>query len=176
MGEIWKHWVYFFDGSLLRSNFLNIHSRKHCFSAEIMVDRKIISAKIDSSGNQTKLSSEAFTRIVEQAIARIPYEIRSKLDNVLISVQPYPSKNLLEEMGFPPDEELFGIFTGVPLIERNLTDPPLYPDTIFIFQEPLEAFCSSREELIEEIEITVVHEIAHFVGFSDEKLDALGYG
>lgn len=126
--------------------------------------------------NPGKLSAEAFDRIVEQAIARIPLEIRRHLDNVLISVQSRPSRELLAEMGYSPEEELFGLFTGVPLTERSLTDPPLYPDTIYIFQEPLEAFCHSREELIREIEITVVHEIAHFVGFGDDDLEALGYG
>ncbi|HSO09381.1 MAG TPA: metallopeptidase family protein, partial [Desulfoprunum sp.] len=103
-------------------------------------------------------------------------EIRRHLDNILISVQPRPDRELLAEMGFAPDEELFGIFTGVPLTERSPTDPPLYPDTIHIYQEPLEAFCRNREELIEEIEITVVHEIAHYMGFDEDDLIALGYG
>ena len=128
------------------------------------------------AGKYTKLSAEAFDRIVAEAIARIPQEFRRHLDNVLISVQPYPSRELLAELGFSPDEELFGYFSGVPLTERDLTDPPLYPDTIYIFQEPLEDFCQSREELIDEIEITVVHEIAHFMGFGDDELEALGYG
>jgi predicted Zn-dependent protease with MMP-like domain len=83
---------------------------------------------------------------------------------------------MLEEMGLAPDEPLFGIYWGVPLTERSLADPPLYPDTIYIFQQPLEAFCTSREELLEEIEITVVHEIAHLFGFSEADLEALGYG
>ncbi len=123
-----------------------------------------------------KLTADAFARVVEQAIARIPEEIRRRLDNILISVKARPSAEMLEELGLAPDEPLFGIYWGVPLIERSVTEPPLYPDTIYIFQEPLEAFCVTREELIEEIEITVVHEIAHFVGFSDEELAALGYG
>ncbi|MBB5349465.1 metallopeptidase family protein [Desulfoprunum benzoelyticum] len=117
-----------------------------------------------------------FNRLVEQAIARIPLEIRRYLDNILISVQRRPDRQLLAEMGLAPDEELFGIFTGVPLTERSPADPPLYPDTIHIYQEPLEAYCRSREELIEEIEITVVHEIAHYMGFDEDDLVALGYG
>lgn len=123
-----------------------------------------------------KLSTEAFARVVEQAIARIPAEIREHLDNILISVLQRPSPDMLEEMGLPPDEPLFGVYWGVPLIERSVSEPPLYPDTIYIFQEPLEEFCRTREELIEEIEITVVHEIAHLVGFTDEDLEELGYG
>jgi predicted Zn-dependent protease with MMP-like domain len=128
------------------------------------------------TGHHGKLSAEAFDRIVAQAIARIPWEFRRHLDNVLISVQAQPSRELLAELGFSPEEELFGYFSGVPLTERNPADPPLYPDTIYIFQEPLEACCRSREELIDEIEITVVHEIAHFMGFDDDELEALGYG
>ncbi|HSL41462.1 MAG TPA: metallopeptidase family protein [Desulforhopalus sp.] len=123
-----------------------------------------------------RLSSAEFDRVVAQAIDRIPEELRGHLVNLVISVQPRPSGELLAEMGFAPDEELFGIFTGVPLTERSVTDPPLYPDTIQIFQEPLEAYCLDLEELIEEIEITVVHEIAHFLGFDDDQLEALGYG
>jgi predicted Zn-dependent protease with MMP-like domain len=64
----------------------------------------------------------------------------------------------------------------VPLPERSVIEPPLYPDTIFLFQEPLEQFCLTRDELVEEIEITVAHEIAHALGMSDDELDALGYG
>lgn len=128
------------------------------------------------TASRPKLSPQAFDRAVEEAIARIPAGIREHLVNVLITVQPYPSAELLEELGFPPGEELFGLYSGVPLPERSPADPPLYPDTIHIFQGPLEDYCLSREELIEEIEITIVHEIAHFVGFSDEELESFGYG
>jgi predicted Zn-dependent protease with MMP-like domain len=126
--------------------------------------------------NCPRLTSETFDRIVTQAIARIPVDIRRHLDNILITVQPRPSAEMLAELGLAPGETLFGVYWGVPLNERSLTDPPLYPDVIYIFQEPLEAFCGSREELIDEIEITVVHEIAHFLGFGEGELETLGYG
>jgi predicted Zn-dependent protease with MMP-like domain len=126
--------------------------------------------------NSPRLTPDTFARVVEQAISRIPEEIRRHLENILISVKQLPDTEMLEEMGLAPDEPLFGIYWGVPLTERSLADPPLYPDTIYIFQQPLEAFCTSREELLEEIEITVVHEIAHLFGFSEADLEALGYG
>lgn len=126
--------------------------------------------------HRRKLDPEAFDRLVARAISRIPSEFRRHLDNVLITVQPRPSSELLAELGFSAEEELFGYFSGIPLTERDPANPPLYPDTIFIFQEPLEACCRSREELLDEIEITVVHEIAHFIGFDDDQLEALGYG
>ena len=121
-------------------------------------------------------SRRTFDALVERAIARLPEEIRGYLDNVLITVQPRPGRELLEDLKLPPDAELFGVYIGTPLPERSMAEPPLYPDTIHIFQEPLEAFCRSREEIIDEIEITLVHEVAHFVGFSDADLDDLGYG
>lgn len=122
------------------------------------------------------LSTEVFAALVDQAIARIPSEIQAYLDNILITVQRRPSSEILAELGYAPDEPLFGLYTGTPLTERSVTEPPLYPDSIVIYQEPLQAACTSLEELIEEIEITVVHEIAHLIGFSDEDLEALGYG
>jgi predicted Zn-dependent protease with MMP-like domain len=134
-----------------------------------------IGPMIDFSGNLMKLNNKEFDRIVQQAIGRIPEEIRRHLDNILITVQKRPAPEMLEEMGYPPDEPLLGIYWGVPLNERSVAEPPLYPDTIFIFKEPLEEMCETREELEEEIEITVVHEVAHFLGMSEERLAELGY-
>lgn len=122
-----------------------------------------------------KLSNEEFDRIVQRAIRRIPEEIRQHLDNIVISVQKRPSRRLLEDMDLPPDEPLLGVFEGVSLLERSVTEPPLYPDTIFLFQEPLQEMCETLEELEEEIEITVVHEVAHYLGMTEERLEELGY-
>jgi predicted Zn-dependent protease with MMP-like domain len=122
-----------------------------------------------------RLSDEEFDRIVKKALRRVPAEIRRHLDNIIISVRKRPSRQMLREMDLSPGETLFGIFEGVPLIERSVTSPPLFPDTILIFQEPLEAACETDEEIEEEIEITVVHEVAHFLGMSEERLAELGY-
>ena len=122
------------------------------------------------------ISRARFDHIVSEAIARIPEEFRRHLDNILISVQPRPSQELLDDLGLPPEEPLLGIFQGVPLTERSVTAPPLLPDTIFLFQKPLESICTTTEELIEEVEITVVHEIAHYLGIDEKRLAELGYG
>ena len=125
---------------------------------------------------QLRLTNKEFDRIVKRAIRRIPAAIRRELDNVLITVRSRPSEEMLEEMDLPPDEPLLGLYWGVPLDERSVTDPPTLPDTIYLFQEPLEEMCETMEELEEEIEITVVHEIAHAIGMSEERLEELGYG
>ena len=123
-----------------------------------------------------KLSEKEFDGIVKKALQRIPREIRGYLNNIVITVQKRPSKRMREEMELALDEPLLGLFEGVPLIERSVTSPPLYPDIIYLFQEPLEAMCETLEELQEEIEITVVHEVAHYVGMTEERLAELGYG
>jgi len=81
----------------------------------------------------------------------------------------------MEEVDQAPDEPLLGLFQGFPLSERSLTSPPLFPDSILLFQEPLEETCETLEELEEQIELTVVHEIAHFFGITEERLAELGY-
>jgi len=127
------------------------------------------------SGGVLRISEKEFDSIVKNAIDHIPEEIRRHLDNILITVQRHPSKEILEEMGMDPEEPLLGLYWGVPLTERSVTSPPDFPDTIFLFQESLEGMCATIEELEEEIEITVVHEIAHAVGISEERLEELGY-
>lgn len=123
-----------------------------------------------------KLSDRSFDAIVKRAIRRIPREIGGHLDNLLISVQRRPSAEVLDEMGLPPDEPLLGLYTGIPLSERSLDAPPLYPDTILLFKEPLEEMCETVAELEEEIAITLVHEIGHALGMNEERLEELGFG
>ena len=90
-----------------------------------------------------KLSAREFDRAVQRAIRRIPPQIRKHLDNMVISVQKWPAPELLEEMGLPPDEPLLGVYTGASLMERSHFDTLQYPDTIQIFQEPLEEMCET---------------------------------
>jgi len=123
-----------------------------------------------------RLSDREFDRVVKRAIRRIPRAIRRHLKNVLITVRKYPSREMIEELGISPaDPPPLGLYKGASLMERSETYPPLYPDTIFIFQEPLEEMCRTVEELEREIELTVVHEVAHFIGIDDERLAELGY-
>ena len=124
-----------------------------------------------------KLNSKEFDRAVRRAFNRIPAEIRERMLNVVLTVKKRPTREMLEEMGYPPDEPLLGLYEGASLQEHSFfTPPPLHPDTIFIFQEPLEEMCESLAELEREIEITVVHEVAHFLGIDEAHLEELGYG
>ena len=123
-----------------------------------------------------RISRKEFENAVAKALETVPEIFRAQLNNMTIIVEDRPSQDLLREMEIPPDETLFGVFTGVPLPERSVTEPPLYPDVIIIFREPLMAACRCIEELEEEITITVVHELAHYLGLSEDRLNELGYG
>lgn len=123
-----------------------------------------------------RISRREFEEAVERAIETIPQIFRAQLTNITIAVEEHPSRRLLQEMGIAPGETLFGVFTGVALPERSIFEPPLYPDEILIFREPLMAACRDLAELEAEIAITVVHEVAHYLGISEERLEELGYG
>jgi len=123
-----------------------------------------------------KLSSQAFDEAVQRAIRGIPAEIRRHLDNVLITVRRRPTAEMRKQLDIPMGEEPLGFYWGSSLAERSFFSPLDYPDTIFIFQDSLEEMCDTRKELEEQIRITVIHEIAHFLGIDEERLDELGYG
>ena len=93
----------------------------------------------------------------------LPEEFRSQLVNVVITVD-----------GRHQDEDLYGLYEGTPLTERG-ADSPLFPDRIWIFQEPIERDCRSDSEIRKEIRLTIMHEIAHFFGMNDDELENLGY-
>ena len=122
-----------------------------------------------------RLTQKEFDRTVQRAFKRIPPEIRDRMENVMLTVRKRPSREMLEDLGMSRDNPPLGLYQGASLMERSTFEPPLYPDTIFIFQEPLEEMCNTIEELEREIEITVVHEVAHYLGMSEERLVELGY-
>ncbi len=122
-----------------------------------------------------KLAPKEFDRIVKRALRRIPPEIRGHLEDLVISVRKRPTPAMLREMDIPREETLLGLFQGTPMIEKSIAEPSLEPDAILLFQEPLEEMCETVEELEEEIEITVIHEVAHYIGMSEERLAELGY-
>jgi predicted Zn-dependent protease with MMP-like domain len=113
---------------------------------------------------------------VLRIIGKLPREFREQLRNVEIVVEARPSAELLLEEGLDPRHDtLYGIYQGVPLPERSLLDPPLLPDKITIFAEPLLQDFPDPEDLREEIRLTVLHEIAHYFGMDDDEIEDLGY-
>lgn len=119
------------------------------------------------------MDADQFERIVDDALAGLPPMFAQRLDNVAVVVRDEPTAEDLAEAGLGPDAELFGLYVGVPLTDRAEYHMVL-PDRILIFQGPHERHFED-EELLEEIQRTVVHEVAHYFGIDDERLHELGY-
>ncbi len=114
-----------------------------------------------------EISDEAFDQAVSDALDRLPEEFLDRLDNVVVMVEDDP----------PADEpDLLGVYEGIPLTERGFDYDFVLPDRIVLFRNPLKAMTTTTDELVEEIAVTVVHEIGHFFGIDDDHLDELGWG
>lgn len=109
---------------------------------------------------------DTFGRLVDEAIAEIPAELTDQIDNCVV---------LIEEDAPEDVPDLLGLYDGVPLTERDTGYAGVMPDRIYIFMNPTLAICQTEAEVVDEVHITVVHEIAHHFGISDERLDELGY-
>jgi len=116
-----------------------------------------------------------FAELVEKALERIPAPFRLAMDNVVITIEDWPDPEVVEEITGDPDELLYGLFIGTPLPEQSVANSGDLPSVIAIYQKPLEMDFPDLRELEDEIEITLVHEIAHFMGLDEEQVREYGY-
>ncbi|MEM9555944.1 MAG: metallopeptidase family protein [Acidobacteriota bacterium] len=116
-----------------------------------------------------RVSREEFEALVERALDQLPPEFAELLDNIVVVVEDEPEPELLAEMGMDADEELLGLYRGVPQTERE-TGYFSLPDQVSIYRGPLLRICRDRRELIREVRDTVVHELGHYFGLSDEEM------
>jgi len=116
-----------------------------------------------------------FDALVKKALDRIPGRFRAALDNVEIVVEDWPDPDLMLEVLGDRDAEVYGLFSGRPLPERSFGDWGDLPSIIYLYRKPLEEDFPDAGELAREVEVTLVHEIAHYMGFDEEILDEYGY-
>jgi predicted Zn-dependent protease with MMP-like domain len=122
------------------------------------------------------LNAKEIREEAARVLDELPDEFRDQLRNVEIVVQKRPSKRQLREMELEEDDEvLYGLYEGIPLPDRSAFDPPLLPDKITLFFEPLVEDFPDPDDLREQIRLTVIHEIAHYFGMDDEEIEKLGY-
>jgi predicted Zn-dependent protease with MMP-like domain len=119
------------------------------------------------------MNRRKFEALVRRALTGLPPEFASRIENVEIVIEDSPAEEHLEYAGLEPGDTLFGLYEGVPLTERTHDYNLVPPDKITIFRKPIEAECASEDEIAEEIRLTVMHEIAHYFGISDEKMDEI---
>ena len=119
---------------------------------------------------------EAFTKLVSEALRDVPAEFREALENVQVDVEEWATTEELRDVGMEPDERhlLLGLYHGVPLTERTSSYSAL-PDRITIYQRAVEAASGADPERIaRQVRHTVFHELAHYYGIDDERLEELG--
>ncbi|MCW2810402.1 MAG: hypothetical protein JWP61_860 [Friedmanniella sp.] len=113
-----------------------------------------------------EMSPAEFDRLVNQALDTIPPELAALVTNCVV---------LVEAEAPPEDPDLLGLYDGIPLTERGDFYAGALPDRILIFRGPLLDMCDTRDQVVEEVRITVVHELAHHFGIDDDRLHDLGY-
>jgi len=118
------------------------------------------------------LSPAEFERLVAEALDAIPRRFAELLDNVAIQVEDEPDDDTLRDLDLDPRiDTIFGLYTGVPLELRGDGYTAL-PDVIVLYRLPLLEACESRGELVREVQLTLLHEIGHHLGFDEEEMDA----
>lgn len=112
------------------------------------------------------MSDKAFDELVSDALDTIPEELAAAMNNVVILVEAF----------HPEEPDLLGLYYGIALTERDSHYGGTLPDTITIYREPILDMCDDQDQVVSEVAITVVHEIAHHFGISDDWLHANGWG
>lgn len=117
------------------------------------------------------VDKKQFETVVGQVFDQLPARFRRHIHNVAIVVQDHADDEILDQAGVDDPMDLFGFYTGIPLTERTIDYGLVPPDVIYIFQKPIEAVCQNDDEVREEIRKTVLHEIAHYFGIDEDRLE-----
>ncbi len=118
------------------------------------------------------MNDRMFEKLVREAVEDLPREFKDALKNIEIVIEDFPSPDMLEEYGMEPP--LLGLYEGTPLTERELGEVGM-PDKITIYKGELLRMGVKGRELVEEIRITVLHEIGHYFGLDDDQMEEMGY-
>ena len=126
------------------------------------------------------LTASQFETLLGEALDDLPPFFQAQMDNVVILLETWPSRQTLRRMGLSPGETLLGLYTGIPLTERSHTYNYVPPDTITLYQGPMENAARDGDEgtplerVREEIRHTIINEVAHHFGIDDDRLVELG--
>jgi predicted Zn-dependent protease with MMP-like domain len=114
-----------------------------------------------------------FEELVKDALASIPARFRKAIHNVAIVVEEEPSAALLREMEIEPPDTLFGLYQGTPLTERRWDYGNTLPDRVILFQGPIERESEDEEDAVVAIGETLIHELGHYFGLSEEEIEEI---
>jgi len=114
-----------------------------------------------------------FENLVAEALASIPRRFKKAMHNIAIVVEDEPSPDILEEMEVEPPDTLLGLYQGIPLTERSASYGNALPDRVLIFQGPHEREAEDEDDLVVAIGETLIHEIGHYFGLSEEEIEEI---
>jgi predicted Zn-dependent protease with MMP-like domain len=119
------------------------------------------------------VNRQRFEALVESAIRKLPRHFREKMANIAVVVEDWADEETLREMGIDPPDTLYGLYRGVDLTNRGTWYGNVLPDTIHIYQGPIEQDCGDPEEMAELVREVVMHEVGHYFGLDDETMDEI---
>lgn len=114
---------------------------------------------------------ERFNKLVEEALNRLPAKFRKKIKNVAVVVEDLPPQHGLHVCGDSGEGLLMGVFEGTPVTEKSVWDAQPGPDRIVLYQKNIEAACETEDEIREEVRLTVLHELGHYFGMTEDQLE-----
>ncbi|HXJ82159.1 MAG TPA: metallopeptidase family protein [Candidatus Methylomirabilis sp.] len=117
-----------------------------------------------------------FEELVESALRRLPRPFRLKLRNIAVVVEDWADEETLKDMGIEPPDTLYGLYRGVDLTQRDSSYANVLPDTIHIYQGPIEEDCANPEEMAELVRDVVTHEVGHYFGLDDDTMEDIEQG
>ncbi|ALG05669.1 metallopeptidase family protein [Kibdelosporangium phytohabitans] len=113
-----------------------------------------------------EMSLARFEELVSDALDLVPREFAKAMDNVVVLVEEYNAE----------EPSILGLYHGIALTERTSQYGGVLPDRISIYRQPILSICDTEDDVVEEVAVTVVHEIAHHFGIDDHRLHELGWG
>ena len=122
------------------------------------------------------MTREEFEALVESALKKLPRPFRMKLRNIAVVVEDWADEETLQDMGIEPPDTLYGLYRGVDLTQRDSSYGYVLPDTIHIYQGPIEEDCADPEEMAEMVRDVVAHEVGHYFGLDDDTMEDIEQG
>jgi predicted Zn-dependent protease with MMP-like domain len=119
------------------------------------------------------MNRRRFEALVEKALRRLPRPFKDKIANIAVVVEDWADDETLADVGVEPPETLYGLYRGIDLTQRDSTYGNVLPDTIHIYQGPIEEDCADEAEMEELVRDTVIHEIGHYFGLDDETMERI---
>jgi predicted Zn-dependent protease with MMP-like domain len=119
------------------------------------------------------MTRERFEKLVGEAMALIPKRFRLEMKNIAVVVEDEPSAELLDEMEIEPPDSLYGLYQGTPLPERTWGYGNTLPDRVTLFRKPIEEDSEDEDEVRAVIGETLIHEVGHYFGLSEEEIEEI---